>query len=87
MGMLCALAVGYFLGAKSGGDELDQLMNSLRALTDSDEFADVVTAARSHLAYSLREVATMLDGAPTHSGGAQNGGDLVDRVRHLFGNE
>ena len=32
MGLLCALALGYFLGAKTAGPELDQLMSSLRAL-------------------------------------------------------
>lgn len=87
MGMLCALVIGYFFGAKTGGAELDQLMSSLRALTESEEFADVVTATRSHVAHSLRGVATILDGAPAALAGEPTGGDLVDRVRHLFGTE
>ncbi len=86
MGLLCALALGYFLGAKTAGPELDQLMSSLRALAESDEFADVVSAARAHLAQGLHEAAAMLDSAPSPVGGTQNG-DLVDRVRHLFGTE
>ena len=48
---------------------------------ESDEFADVVTALRSHLGYTLRELGKMVD-SPTEV--TNESGDLVDRVRHLF---
>ncbi len=87
MGMLVALAVGYLFGAKTGGKDLDQLMTSLKALTESNEFADVVSATRAHVAHSLREAATMVDGVTDAAGLSHANGDLVDRVRHLFGTD
>ena len=44
-----ALVVGYVMGAKAGSRDLDQVTSSLKRLAESDEFADVVTAVRSHL--------------------------------------
>jgi len=82
MGIFVALAVGYVVGAKTGSKDLDNLTKSLRALRESEEFADVVAAVRSHLGHTLREVANTLDG----SGAAdRQSGDMVDRVRQLFG--
>lgn len=82
MGMLVALAIGYVIGAKTGSKDLDQLTQSLKALRESDEFADVVAAARSHLGHTLRELANMIEGDSETS---LDTGDLVDRVRHLVG--
>lgn len=80
MNYLVALAVGYVLGARSGGKELDQLRRSLKALLDTDEFEDVVSAARAQLGSTLRAVATMVDGEDDPAG---PGGDLVAQVRYL----
>ena len=49
MNILVALAVGYVVGAKTGGKDLDQLGRSLKALCETDEFADVVAAARAQV--------------------------------------
>jgi len=76
-----ALVVGYVMGAKAGSRDLDQVTSSLKRLAESDEFADVVTAVRSHLGYTLRELGKMVD-SPTEV--TTESGDLVDRVRHLF---
>lgn len=80
--VLLALAVGYVIGAKTGGKELEQLNNSIAALLGTDEFADVVTSARSQVGSSLRELASMVDGEHHF---AEVGGDLVAKVRHLVG--
>ncbi len=83
MGMLAALAVGYVIGARAGSKDLDQVSASLRSLAASDEFADLLSALRSHLGHTLRELGGMIEG-----GGAQttvSADDLVDQVRHLFG--
>lgn len=76
-----ALVVGYIIGAKSGSKDLDQVVESLKALRRTEEFSDVVSAVRSHVGHTLRELATVVDreGEP-----AAETGDLVDRVRHLF---
>jgi hypothetical protein len=80
--VLLALMVGYVIGAKTGGKELDELERSLNALLGTDEFADVVTSARSQVGSSLRELASMVEGK--HSV-ADVGGDLVAKVRSLVG--
>jgi hypothetical protein len=83
MSILVALAVGYLVGAKTGGKDLDELTRSLKALCETDEFADVVTAARAQAATTLRELAAV-DG---QHGLPDTGGDLVARVRHLVGHD
>jgi hypothetical protein len=80
MKVVLALAVGYLFGAKTGGKDLDQLGRSLKSLCETDEFADVVLAARAQVGSSLRELAAMVDG---EGGFATAGGDLVARVRSL----
>jgi hypothetical protein len=84
MNALVALAVGYVVGAKTGGKDLDQLGRSLKALCATDEFADVVVAARSQMAHTLRELASIVDGERPS---VPTGGDLVARVRHLVGHD
>jgi hypothetical protein len=93
MNVVLALAIGYVVGAKSGGKELDQLGRSLKALCETEEFSDVIGAARAQLGSTLRELASMVDGerrVPDVSGearAADAGGDLVARVRNLVGRD
>ncbi len=76
-----ALVVGYVIGAQAGSKDLDQVVRSLKALRETEEFGDVVSAVRSHVGHTLRELATMVDGEGEP---ATENGDLVDKVRHLF---
>lgn len=104
MGYFIAMIIGYVIGARAGSKDLDQLAQSVQALRESEEFGDVVAAARSHVGHTLRELAGVVDGrgAGRAGGGAGAGtagvagvgadgesgseeGDLVDRVRHIFG--
>jgi hypothetical protein len=80
MKTVLALALGYLVGAKSGGKDLDQLGQSLKRLCGTDEFADVLHAARSQAASTLRGIATMVDG---EGSGVEPVSDLVARVRSL----
>ena len=84
MKVLAALAAGYIFGAKTGGKDLDQLGRSLKALCETEEFADVVSAARAQVGSSLRQLAAIVDG---HDDDAEAGGDLVAQVRHLVGRD
>lgn len=84
MKILTALAVGYFVGAKTGGKDLDQLTQSLKALCETDEFADVVAAARSQVGRTLREIASVVDGDRAMP---EINGDLVAKVRNLVGQD
>jgi hypothetical protein len=83
-----ALAVGYVIGAKTGGKELDQLGRSVTALMGTDEFADVVVTARSQVSSTLRQLASMVDGERrTNNSNGNSNGDLVARVRNLVGSD
>jgi hypothetical protein len=82
MKFLAALAAGYIFGAKTGGKDLDQLGRSVKALCETEEFADVISVARAQVGSSLRELASMVDG---HRGASPVDDDLVAQVRHLVG--
>jgi ABC-type transporter Mla subunit MlaD len=82
--MFVALIVGYVIGAKTGGQELDQLGESISALLGTDEFADVLASARAQAGSTLRQLASMLDGEGHRT---DAGGDLVHKVRTLVGTD
>ncbi len=80
MSILAALVAGFVIGTKAGGEEWDQVRQSLVALYGSEEFADVVTATRAQLAKALRVMAQMVDVEPEEV----HENDVVARVRHLI---
>ena len=82
MSLLAALAIGYVAGAKTGGKNFEELTRSLRALKQTDEFAEVISAARAEVAAMLRRTASLVDREPARPTAT---GDLVARVRHLVG--
>ncbi len=82
MGIFVGLAIGYVVGARAGSKDLDQVARTLKALSASEEFADVVSAVRTHVGHTLRELAGMIEGTPDETD--TETADLVDRVRHLF---
>jgi hypothetical protein len=84
MKMLVALAIGYVVGAKTGGRDLDELGRSLKALGETDEFSDVVAAGRAQMASTLRELAAIVDGGRLRP---ESSGDLLTRVRYLVGSD
>jgi hypothetical protein len=84
MGVLIALVIGYLFGAKTRGRDLDQLSTSLKNLYQTDEFADVVSAARVQVGNTLREMASIISGAPPRT---ETDGDLVTRVTQLVGRD
>ena len=85
MKVFLALAAGYVLGARTGSEHFDEVVRSLRAIKDSEEFHDLLTSVRSHAGATLRELATMVERPGGGDADAAAGGDLVERVRHLAG--
>jgi hypothetical protein len=85
MGLFAALAVGYVIGARTGSKDLDQILGSLRALRETEEFADVVSAVRSHVGHTLRGIASMVEGEQAERAPVREPADLVERVRSIFG--
>ena len=80
MKMILALAAGYVLGASAGSRDFEQLLDSVRAIRDSEEFNDFLAALRSHASHTLRELADMLERVGPESPVSN---DLVERVRQL----
>lgn len=83
MSILAALVAGFVIGTKSGGEEWDEVRQSLVALYASEEFADVVTATRAQVAKALRVMAQMVDVEPEEI----EDSDVVARVRHLIAHD
>jgi hypothetical protein len=82
MKVLLALVAGYFVGANAGSRDYDQLVESVRAIRDSEEFHDLLAALRSHASQTLRELADMLERNETEGFVPV---DLVERVKALAG--
>ena len=80
MKVFVALAAGYLLGASAGSRDFDELLDSVRAIRDSEEFHDFLAALRSHASATLRELADMLERTGTEGLQAT---DLVERVKAL----
>ena len=80
MKLLFALAAGYVFGASAGSRDFDQILDSVRAIRDSEEFHDLLAALRSHASHTLRELADMLERAGPES---LSTNDLVERVKQI----
>ena len=80
MKMLFVLAAGYVLGATAGSRDFDELFDSVRAIRDSEEFDDFLSALRSHASHTLRELADMLERVGPE---AVSSNDLVERVKQI----
>jgi hypothetical protein len=85
MGILMAFAVGYFVGARAGNDRLDEVIASLKAVRESEEFHALLDSLRTHSAHMLQELSTYLSAA--ERGVPLPIDDLVARVRGLIGRE
>ena len=88
MGILLAFAAGYILGAKAGSDDLDDVIDAVNAIRQSEEFNDLVRSLRSHAEHTLRELASLVErpGATTSMASVTTE-DLVERVKNLVGRD
>ena len=84
MGFLLVFAAGYVMGARAGGESLDEVVDALHAIRESEEFHDLVSALRSHAAHSLRGLAGMLESGRQPDGSVSTG-DLLERMRVIAG--
>jgi type II secretory pathway pseudopilin PulG len=78
VGILAAFAVGYAFGAKAGVEGLEEVVASIKALRDSQEFEALVSATRSYLSHALQSLGESL--AP-ESQRPQTVTDLLGRLR------
>lgn len=85
MGLLLVFAAGYVMGARAGGESLEEVIDAVQAIRESDEFHDLVSALRTHAADSLRGLATMMENGREPTDGRTTPGDLLDRVKLIVG--
>ena len=85
MGLLLVFAAGYVMGARAGGESLDEVIDAVHAIRESDEFHDLVSALRNHAADSLRVLATTLEKGRAPTDGSTTPSDLLDRVKLIVG--
>lgn len=79
MGLL-DFAAGWALGAKTGNQGFDDVIDTAKGIYSSKEFQDFLGALRSHAAFALREMGDLID---TEVPEKTPAGDLVDFVRAL----
>jgi hypothetical protein len=85
MGLVLVFAAGYVMGSRAGGESLDEVIDAVHAIRESDEFHDFVKALRTHAAASLRGLATTLEKGRETSDKAGTSSDLLERVRLIVG--
>jgi uncharacterized protein YerC len=85
MGLVFVFAAGYVMGSRAGGETLDDVVDAVHAIRESEEFHDFVKALRTHAAHSLRGLATMMEKGREQSDDPGATGDLLDRVRLIVG--
>lgn len=83
MGILAAFFAGWVVGSRTGERGYQDVTAALRRLRDSQEMRDLALALRSHVGYTLEEVARRLrdEGQPV------NVGDVVETARRLLRGE
>lgn len=77
---LSDFAAGWALGAKTGNQGFDEVLETARGILNSKEFSDFTAAVRSHAAYALRELGDLIDSDQATA----TTEDLVDVVRSLM---
>jgi len=87
MGLLLVFAAGYVMGTRAHGESLDEVVDAMRAIRESEEFHDFVKAVRTHTAHSLRGLATFVESPRPRTDGETSRGsvDLLERVRFIVG--
>ena len=83
MGLIVVFAAGYVFGTRADAESLDEVVDALRTLRRSEEFHEVVKAARVHVAESLRGLAGMIERGATDTQDVDSPIDLLERVRLL----
>lgn len=82
MGVALAFAVGYLVGANTGRESYDEVIDALKGVRDSDEFRGLVAAVRSHVSATLHQLAEIVDDQQVQGDGSP--ARLLARVRTVM---
>jgi hypothetical protein len=80
MGVFFAFVVGWAMGSRGGEQGYDDVVSALKEVRDSDEFATLLGALRTHSGYVLRQAADWLQDAEAK---VPESTDFIARVRSL----
>ena len=83
MGILAAFFAGWVVGARTGERGYHDVVEAFRRLRESEEVRDLGQAVRSHLGYTLEDLARRLRG----EGEPVNVSDVVETARRLLRGE
>lgn len=83
MKLAIGIVIGYVVGARILDGDYADVTQALRAVGRSEELRDVLLTVRRHASHTLREMAELLDDAPSSSPPPVVEDDLVARVTDL----
>jgi len=79
MQILLSFFIGYFVGAKAGASQFDEVVESARAVAESEEFHSLLLTLRSHAAATLHSLGDLLERAPEAEGDS-----VITRVQRMM---
>jgi hypothetical protein len=84
MQILLSFFLGYFVGAKAGSTQFDEVVESARAVAESEEFRGLLLSLRSHAASTLHALGDLVEAAPSAGTDTNADDGVVDRVRRMM---
>jgi len=60
VGLIFAFVAGYIVGGRAGSEGFDEVVTAVKALGESQEVADLLTALRSHASHVLQDLGRRL---------------------------
>ena len=61
MQILLSFLIGYFVGAKAGEKQFDEVVESARAVAESEEFHSLIMSLRAHAAAAMHALGDLLE--------------------------
>ena len=80
MQILLSFLIGYFVGAKAGSSDVDEVLESAKAVAESEEFHSLVLSLRTHAAATLHSLGDLLEGSPDEG----TGDSVIARVQRMM---
>jgi hypothetical protein len=80
MQILFSFLIGYFVGAKAGSSQFDEVVEAARAVAESDEFHSLAQSLRAHAAATLHSLGDLLQETPE----ASAADSVLARVRRMM---
>jgi hypothetical protein len=78
--ILLSFLIGYFVGAKAGSAQFDEVVESAKAVAESEEFHSLLLSLRTHAAATLHSLGDLLE-----ADAADTSGDtVIARVQRMM---